>query len=47
MKKTLFFLAALLPLGLSAQEEESAWTHSGLTGINFSQSSFTNWSEGG
>lgn len=46
MKKTLFFLAALLPLSLSAQEE-SAWTHSGLTGINFSQTSFTNWSEGG
>ena len=46
MKKTLFFLAALLPLGLAAQEE-SAWTHSGLTGINFSQTSFSNWSEGG
>ena len=46
MKKTLFFLAALLPLSLSAQEE-SAWTHEGLTGINFSQTSFTNWSEGG
>ena len=46
MKKTLFFLAALLPLSLSAQEE-SAWSHSGLAGINFSQTSFTNWSEGG
>ena len=46
MKKTLFFLAALLPLGLWAQEE-SAWTHEGLTGLNFSQTSFTNWSEGG
>ena len=46
MKKVLFILAAMLPLGLSAQEE-SAWTHSGLAGINFSQTSFTNWSAGG
>jgi len=46
MKRSLFLLVALLPLGLSAQEE-SAWTHSGLAGINFSQTSFTNWSEGG
>ena len=46
MKKTLFFLAALLTLSLCAQEE-SAWTHEGLTGLNFSQTSFTNWSEGG
>lgn len=46
MKRALFLLVALLPLGLSAQEE-SAWTHSGLAGINFSQTSFTNWSEGG
>ena len=45
MKKSLLILAALLPLSLSAQE--SAWSHSGLTGINFSQTSFTNWSEGG
>ena len=28
-------------------QEESAWTHEGLTGVNFSQTSFTNWSEGG
>ena len=46
MKKGLLFLVALLPLSLSAQEE-SAWTHEGLTGLNFSQTSFTNWSEGG
>ncbi|MBP5646375.1 MAG: DUF3078 domain-containing protein [Bacteroidaceae bacterium] len=46
MKKSLMFLAALLPLGLSAQEE-SGWSHDGLTGVNFSQTSFTNWSEGG
>lgn len=45
MKKSLLILAALLPLSLSAQE--SAWSHSGLTGVNFSQTSFTNWSEGG
>ena len=42
----MFFLAALLPLSLAAQEE-SAWSHSGLAGVNFSQTSFTNWSEGG
>lgn len=46
MKLRLFALVALLPMGLFAQEE-SAWSHSGLTGINFSQTSFTNWSEGG
>ena len=45
MKKTLLFLAAMLPLGLYAQEE--GWNHNGLAGINFSQTSFTNWSEGG
>ncbi len=45
MKKSLLILAALLPLSLSAQE--SAWSHSGFTGVNFSQTSFTNWSEGG
>lgn len=46
MKTRLFILAALLPLGLHAQEE-SAWTHNGLAGVNFSQTSFTNWSQGG
>ena len=46
MKRALFLLVALLPMSLAAQEE-SAWTHSGLAGINFSQTSFTNWSEGG
>ena len=46
MKKIIFVLAALLTLGLSAQEEEG-WNHNGLTGITFSQTSFTNWSEGG
>lgn len=48
MKKTLFILAAMLPLSLCAQEtKEEGWSHNGLTGINFSQTSFTNWSEGG
>jgi len=46
MKKTLLLLAALLPLCLSAQDEEG-WSHNGLTGFNLSQTSFTNWSEGG
>ena len=47
MKKVLFILAAMLPLGLSAQEAEEGWNHNGLAGITFSQTSFTNWSEGG
>lgn len=46
MKKTLFFLAALLPLSLAAQEEEG-WSHKGLAGFNLSQTAFTNWSAGG
>ena len=47
MKKVLLLLAAMLPLGLCAQEAEEGWNHNGLTGITFSQTSFTNWSEGG
>ena len=46
MKKVLFLLVALLPLGLAAQDEEG-WSHKGLAGVNLSQTSFTNWSEGG
>lgn len=46
MKTRLFILAALCSLSAAAQEA-SPWTHSGLTGINFSQTSFTNWAEGG
>jgi len=46
MKKTLLILAVLLPISISAQNEEG-WKHEGITGINFSQTSFTNWSEGG
>jgi hypothetical protein len=46
MKKALFLLVALLPLGLTAQDEEG-WSHKGLAGVNLSQTSFTNWSEGG
>lgn len=46
MKKALFTIAAaLLPLAICAQEE--GWSHNGLTGLNLSQTSFTNWSEGG
>lgn len=46
MKKVLLIAAIMLPLGMNAQEE-SAWTHSGLAGLNLSQTSFTDWSEGG
>lgn len=45
MKKVLFFACTLLSISMSAQD--SPWNHNGLTGINFSQTSFTNWSEGG
>lgn len=46
MKTKLFILALLAPVFAMAQEE-TPWVHSGITGINFSQTSFTNWSEGG
>ena len=46
MKTKLFILALLAPMFAMAQEE-TPWVHSGITGINFSQTSFTNWSEGG
>ena len=46
MKKALFLLVALMPLSLAAQDEEG-WSHKGLAGVNLSQTSFTNWSEGG
>lgn len=49
MKKCMVILA-LLTMSLatiSAQEEKKAWSHNGLTGVNFSQTSFTNWSAGG
>ena len=51
MKKTLLMAAALLclPCLANAQDEAPAspWTHNGITGLNLSSSSFTNWSEGG
>ncbi len=51
MKKS-FFLATLMAsfclTAANAQDETpSNWTHSGLTGLNLSQTSLTNWSEGG
>lgn len=46
MKTKLFILALLAPVFAMAQED-TPWVHSGITGINFSQTSFTNWSEGG
>ena len=46
MKKALFLLVAFMPLSLAAQDEEG-WSHKGLAGVNLSQTSFTNWSEGG
>ena len=37
----------MLPLGLHAQDAEEGWNHNGLAGVTFSQTTFTNWSEGG
>lgn len=50
MKKwtILMALVAMSFAHVWAQEEEKkAWSHNGLTGVNFSQTSFTNWSAGG
>lgn len=48
MKKILMIAAVLMPLCVAAEDEPaSPWTHSGLAGVNLSQTSFTNWSEGG
>ena len=47
MKKHLFIaLALLIGFGANAQEN-SNWTKKGNIGLNFSQSSFTNWAAGG
>ena len=47
MKRNLLLLAVLLPISLQAQEAEEGWNHNGLAGITFSQTTSTNWSEGG
>lgn len=48
-KFLLFFMMAPLMAALAqeAEAEKSYWSHNGLTGINASQSSFSNWSAGG
>ena len=52
MKKHLFITALVLLMGVGAmaQEEEAPakkWTNEGSVGINFAQSSYTNWAAGG
>lgn len=49
MRFKYLFITCLISIGATAQENnaQSPWTHSGLTGLNFSQTSFTHWSEGG
>ena len=49
MKKHLIIvLALLIGMGAYAQEENTSnWTKKGNVGLNFSQSSFTNWAAGG
>jgi len=51
MKFRLLLIATLFSITLFAQEKteeaKSPWSYKGITGLNFSQTSFTNWSEGG
>ena len=51
MKKVLFtFLAISLAIATFAQEKaepKEGWTHKGNIGLNFGQSSYTNWAAGG
>lgn len=49
MRFKYLFITCLISIGATAQENnaQSPWTHSALTGLNFSQTSFTHWSEGG
>ena len=50
MKKTILLLTViLLAFAVNAQttEDNTGWNNSGIIGINLSQTSFTNWSQGG
>ena len=49
MKKVLFtFLAISIALVSFAQDEQpQGWSHKGNIGLNFGQSSYTNWAAGG
>lgn len=50
MKKTLCCILAFIPALLLAEEtadSAKAWKRGGLLGLNFTQSSYTNWSSGG
>jgi hypothetical protein len=49
MRFKYLFITCLISISARAQENntQSPWTHSGLTGLNFSQTSFSQWSEGG
>ncbi len=49
MKLKVLFITVLISISAIAQEnnQKGPWTHSGITGLNFSQTSFTHWSEGG
>ncbi|MBR4391805.1 MAG: DUF3078 domain-containing protein [Bacteroidales bacterium] len=49
-KKLLFVLVLLISIGAMAQEtvsDTSYWTKKGNVGLNFAQSSYTNWAAGG
>ena len=51
MKKTLILITIIFVAALSVRAQdkksEEGWQNSGVVGINLSQTSFTNWSQGG
>jgi hypothetical protein len=47
MKKILLAASIILSLAVQAQEKDTTWKKGGDAGLNFSQSSFTNWAAGG
>ena len=47
MKRILLAASLILSIAVQAQEKDTTWKKGGDAGINFSQSSFTNWAAGG
>lgn len=47
MKKILLATLIVLSIAVKAQEKDTTWKKGGNAGLNFSQSSFTNWAAGG
>ena len=47
MKRILLAATIILSIAVQAQEKDTTWKKGGDAGLNFSQSSFTNWAAGG